>query len=60
MTNKIPPVKKLTALALTQPKETLIEGYYNHILFIDRKFDVINRWMEAYDLYNIANEKQLN
>lgn len=60
MKKQIPSVKKLTALALTQPKETFIRGYYNHILFIDRKFDVINRWMECYDLVNQANETQLN
>ena len=58
--NKILTVKKLTALALTQPKETFIKGHYDHILFIDRYFKTINRWMECYDLINLANNKQLN
>lgn len=60
MKNKIPARKKLTALALTQPKESLPIGEFTHIIRIDRYFKVILKWMEAYDLYNQANKFQIN
>lgn len=60
MKHVIPARKKLTALALTQPQETPLIGEYNHILFIDRYFKTVNRWMECYDLVKEANFKQLN
>ena len=60
MKNKIPARKKLTALALTQPKESLPIGEFTKIIRIDRYFKTVNRFMEAYDLYNQANKLQLN
>lgn len=60
MKHCIPARKKLTALALTQPKETLPTGDYTNIARWDRKFDVVLRWMESYELFNDANKYQLN
>lgn len=60
MKRAITAVKKLTALALTQPKETLPAGDYTNIARWDRKFDVVLRWMESYEMVNDANKYQLN
>lgn len=52
--------KCLTAKALTQPKESLPIGEFTNIIRMDRYFKTVNRFMEAYDLYNQANKYQIN
>lgn len=60
MKNKIIPVKKLTALALTQPQNTLPIGDYTNIIRFDRTFNVVLRWMESYQMVIDANKNQIN
>lgn len=61
MNNKIPPVKKLTALALTQPRETLPKGDYSRVIFLDNLFKVkITDCIQREELMETLKTYQLN
>ena len=56
MKHCIPAIKKLTALALTQPKETIPQGDYSRVYLKDRLFDVkIKSAIEMHQLTEIKN-----
>lgn len=50
----------LLVQAKNQPYETRPQGDYTTILRKDRYFNIVMKWMEAYQLFNDANKYQIN
>lgn len=61
MKKSISEIKKLSVKAMEQNCEVMLRPKdYVHIAFIDRKLNVIVKWMPCYDMIDDANKYQLN